>query len=292
MNQKVAVATTQQAAAARRTAKKTPARASKAGAERAEAGEGPARSTLFVNSVEKAMTVLKAFDASRPRLTLSQIASLADMDLSGAQRFTYTLVHLGYLQKDEETKTYSLSPQVFDLSYHYLSSNELVNRAAPYVQQLSMHTGETANVTVLHGSDIVFVYRIASPQVLISSLNVGARMPAYCAAPGLAMLAHLPESEVDAILAATDLVKHTPHTVAQPRAIKQRLSEIRKAGYAHTEEEYYLGDISTAAAVLDARGRVMGAVNVAVAKPRWNGAADERRIADLVISTASSISSR
>ena len=250
------------------------------------------RSTLFVNSVEKAMTVLKAFDASRPRLTLSQIAGLTDMDLSGAQRFTYTLVNLGYLRKDEETKTYSLSPQVFDLSYHYLSSNELVNRAAPYVQQLSIQTGETANVTVLHGSDIVFVYRIASPQVLISTLNVGARMPAYCAAPGLAMLAHLPEEEVDAILAASELVKHTPHTVVQPRAIKQRLAEIRTAGYAHTEEEYFLGDISTAAAVLDRRGRVLGAVNVAVAKPRWNGAADERRIADLVISTASALSSR
>jgi DNA-binding IclR family transcriptional regulator len=284
MNKKATVGKTPSAAAPRRPAKKAVARTG--------AGEGAKRSTLFVNSVEKAMTVLKAFDASRPRLTLSQIASLADMDLSGAQRFSYTLVSLGYLHKDEETKTYSLSPQVFDLSYHYLSSNELVNRAAPYVQQLSMQTGETANVTVLHGSDIVFVYRIASPQVLISSLNVGARMPAYCAAPGLAMLANLPDADVDAILAASDLVKHTPHTVAQPRAIKQRLAEIRAAGYAHTEEEYYLGDISTAAAVLDSRGRVMGAVNVAVAKPRWNGAADERRIADLVISTASAISSR
>jgi IclR family transcriptional regulator, pca regulon regulatory protein len=291
MNKREAKSTSRQAVARKRPAGKTATPARKTAARSAN-GRDAERSTLFVNSVEKAMTVLKAFDASRPRLTLSQIAGLADMDLSGAQRFTYTLVNLGYLHKDEETKTYSLSPQVFDLSYHYLSSNEMVNRAAPYVQQLSMHTGETANVTVLHGSDIVFVYRIASPQVLISSLNVGARMPAYCAAPGLAMLAKLPDAEVDGILAASDLVKHTPHTVAQPRAIKQRLAEIRAAGYAHTEEEYYLGDISTAAAVVDSRGRVMGAVNVAVAKPRWNGAADERRIADLVISTASAISSR
>jgi IclR family transcriptional regulator, pca regulon regulatory protein len=289
MNKKLVSGTTRQAAAGKRAAKKT---APRAAAERSDAGEGAGRSTLFVNSVEKAMSVLKAFDASRPRLTLSQIAGLSDMDLSGAQRFTYTLLKLGYLVKDEETRTYSLSPQVFELSYHYLSSNELVNRAAPYVQQLSMHTGETANVTVLHGSDIVFVYRIASPQVLISGLNVGARMPAYCAAPGLAMLAHLPEEEVDAVLAGSNLVKHTPYTVVQPRAIKQRLAEIRSAGYAHTEEEYYLGDISTAAAVLDSRGRVMGAVNVAVAKPRWKGAEDERRIADMVISTALAISGR
>jgi len=236
------------------------------------------------------MAVLKAFDASRPRLTLSQVAALADMDLSTAQRFTYTLTDLGYLDKDEETKTYSLSPEVFELSYHYLTSNELVNRAAPYVQQLSMQTGETANVTVLHRADIVFVYRIASPNVLIPTVNVGARMPAYCTAPGLAMMAHLPDSEVDRILAESKLVQHTSRTIAAPRAIKQRLAEIRVAGYAHTAEEFYLGDISTAVAVLDSRGRVMGAVNVAVAKPRWNGADDERKVADLVIATAAAIS--
>jgi DNA-binding IclR family transcriptional regulator len=251
----------------------------------------PQRSTLFVNSVEKAVGVLKAFDASRPRLSLSQIASLADMDLSAAQRFTYTLTELGYLEKDEETKTYSLSPQVFELSYHYLSSNELVNRAAPYVQQLSLQTGETANITVLHRSDIVFVYRIASQHVLNANVMVGARMPAYCAAPGLAMLAYLPEHEVDAILAASELVQHTPHTIADPKGIKARLQAIRSAGYAHTEGEFFVGDISTAAAVRDSRGRVVGAVNLAVAKHRWNPA-DEPRIADLVISTAAAVSNR
>jgi IclR family transcriptional regulator, pca regulon regulatory protein len=252
---------------------------------------GVTRSTLFVNSVEKAMTVLKAFDSSRPNLTLSQIAALADMDLSAAQRFTYTLTELGYLDKDDGSKTYSLSPQVFELTYHYLSSNELVNRAAPYVQQLSVQTGETANITVLHRSDIVFVYRIASQHVFNANIMVGARMPAFCTAPGLAMMAHLPPPEVDAILAASDLVKHTPHTIADPKAIRERLAKIRHNGYAHTEEEFFLGDISTAAAVRDARGRVIAGVNVAVAKHRWNEG-DERKIADLVISAATAISSR
>jgi len=252
---------------------------------------GGARSTLFVNSVEKAMTVLKAFDSARPSLTLSQVAALTEVDLSTAQRFTYTLTELGYLDKDEESKTYSLSPLVFGLTYHYLSSNELVNRAAPYVQQLSVQTGETANITVLHRTDIVFVYRIASQHVFNANIMVGARMPAYCTAPGLAIMAHLPQQEVDAILAASDPVQHTPRTVTNPKSIRERLAGIRLAGYAHTEEEFFLGDISTAAAVCDARGRVIAAVNVAIAKHRWN-AADERRIADLVISAATAISSR
>lgn len=235
--------------------------------------------------------VLKAFDTSRSRLTLSQIAVQADIGLSAAQRFTYTLAELGYLDKDEETRTYSLSPQVFELSYRYLTSNELVNRAAPYIQQLSLQTGETANVTVLHRSDVVFVYRIASQHVLNATVMVGARMPAYCSAPGLAMLAFLPEPAVDAVLAGCELVQYTPFTIAEPKAIKARLSAIRVAGYAHAEEEYFLGDISTAAAVRDVRGDVVGAVNVAVARHRWKPE-EERRIADLVISTAAAISGR
>jgi IclR family pca regulon transcriptional regulator len=270
-----------------RVAAKTAPRKKAAVAGKREA----ARSTLFVNSVEKAMTVLKAFDASRPRLTLSQIAALADMDLSGAQRFTYTLVSLGYLSKDEETKTYSLSPQVFDLSYHYLSSNELVNRAAPYVQQLSMQLEETTNITVMHGCDIVYVFRVVGQHMLNVTTMVGARQPAYCTAPGLAMMSWMPEAEVDAILADSKLVKHTPYTVADPKAIRQRLAKVRAAGYAHTEEEYILGAISTAVAVRDVRGRVLGCVNAAVAKHRWNPS-DEPRVANLLIATAAAISNR
>jgi DNA-binding IclR family transcriptional regulator len=67
---------------------------------------------------------------------------------------------------------------------------------------------------------------------------------------------------------------------------------VRAAGYAHTEEEYFLGDISTAAAIVDGRGRPVGAVNVGVARPRWTGADIERRISDLVITTAAAISGR
>src|SRR5207248_5663433 len=90
-----------------------------------------ARSTLFVNSVEKAMRVLTAFDGSRRQLTLSQIAALIEMDISATQRFTYTLANLGYLRKDEANKTYELSPKAFDFAYHYLASSDLVQRATP-----------------------------------------------------------------------------------------------------------------------------------------------------------------
>jgi IclR family transcriptional regulator, pca regulon regulatory protein len=115
---------------------------------------------------------------------------------------------------------------------------------------------------------------------------------AYCTARGLAILATLPDGDVDAILSRTNLVPYTASTVFQPRKTKERIALIRKQGYAHTEDEYFVSDISTAAAITDAQGRGIGAVNIAVARSRWQVDRDEKRFADLVISTASAISSR
>lgn len=230
------------------------------------------------------------FNSSRPRLSLSQIAKATGLDMSAAQRFVFTLAMLGYLFKNEQAKTYELSARLLDFGYHYLASNELVQRATPYLQQLSKETEETTNITVLDGTDIVFVQRLVSRHVLTPGVIVGSRMPAYCAAPGLAILSALPLEEAKDILSRSDLVQHTAHTVTDPKAIFERLAEIRSKGYAHTENEYYLGDISTAVAVLGRDGRPMGAINVAVAQQRWQLDRDEARLSSLLLSAARAIS--
>jgi IclR family pca regulon transcriptional regulator len=119
---------------------------------------------------------------------------------------------------------------------------------------------------------------------------VGTRLPAYCTAPGLAMMSTWSGEEVDAILDASDLVKHTRKTVVDPKKIKARLAGIRAAGYAHTEDELYEDDISTAAPVLDANGRAVGALNVAVSNTRWDASKDEQRYATLLRDAARAIS--
>ena len=249
-------------------------------------------STLFVNSVEKAMRVLMTFDSSRPRLSLSQIARATGLDMSAAQRFVFTLLTLGYLFRNDQAKTYELSARLLDFGYHYLASNELVQRATPYLQQLSKETEETTNITVLNDTDIVFVQRMVSRHVLTPGVIVGSRLPAYCVAPGLAILSALPTEEAKAILSRSDLVQHTVHTVTNPKAILARLPEIRSKGYEHTENEYYLGDISTAVAVIGREGRPIGAINVAVAQQRWDGEGDEARISSLLLAAAHAISAQ
>ena len=235
------------------------------------------------------MRVLMAFDGSQRHLSLSQIAALTQLDLSAAQRFTYTLSALGYLRKHERTRKYELSPRLLEFASHYLASSDLVVRATPYLQQLALDTEETANLTVLDGAEIVFVQRIVSRHVLDPAFLVGSRLPAYATAPGLAMLATLPGPEVDALIAQRPPIAHTRYTVIDPAAIHARLEEIRKKGYAHTKEEYFLGDLSVAVPVIGADGRAAGALNVAVAKARWQGAADEKRLANLLIAAGQAI---
>lgn len=247
-------------------------------------------SPLFVGSVEKAMRVLSVFDNHHMRLSLSQIASATGLDLSAAQRFTHTLMTLNYLSKDPFTKTYSLAPKLLDFAFYYTASNEVINRAVPYLRQLSQETEETTNVTVLDGTDIVFALRIVSRHVLNPHVITGTRLPAYCTAPGLAILARLPGQEARAILERSNLVQYTPQTVADPQRIMARLDAIRERGYSHTEGEYYIGDISTAAAIVNARGYPVAAINVAVSRARWHGAQDEQRIANLVIAAATAAS--
>lgn len=89
------------------------------------------RDPLLVQSVEKAFRVMRAFDGSRPTLSLSQIAEETGLDISAAQRFTYTLTKLGYLTKSSETKRFELGVKTLDFGYHYSRASVLRNEARP-----------------------------------------------------------------------------------------------------------------------------------------------------------------
>jgi DNA-binding IclR family transcriptional regulator len=246
---------------------------------------------LFVNSVEKAFAVLTAFDGTKRQLSLTEIAAATDIGMSAAQRFVHTLTALNCLTKDDDTGRYELSPRLLSFAHHYLSSNALVTRAEPSVRQLALETEEAVSLTIRDDTEITFVLRYVSRNMLFPDIVVGSRVPAFCSAPGLAMLSQLPEEEAASILSRSNLVAYTPHTVTDMNAIMERLRTFRAKGYAHTREEYFLLDIVTAAAITDAQGRPLGAVSVAIGKSHFDFAQDESRLADLVMATAASVSS-
>ncbi|MCV2216297.1 IclR family transcriptional regulator [Thauera sp. Sel9] len=264
-----------------------------AGAEEKRSKSGDPRSSpLFVNSVEKAFQILAVFGPSRRQLTLTQIVAQSGMDMSSVQRFTHTLVTLNLLRKDPRSKSYELSPGILRMAHQYISSNDLVSRAMPYLQHLAMETEAAVNLTILDGTDIVYLQRIVSRYVLSPEIIMGTRLPAYCTSSGLAMLAALPRHEAEAILDRSQLIKYTRHTVNDREQILARLDTIRDLGYSHVEDEMYLGDIALGVAITDSSNKVVGAINIGIARPQWKGEEDKENMLSLLIAAGRAISSR
>ncbi len=244
----------------------------------------------MVNSVEKAFRVLNVFQDHRGSMSLTEIAHASKLDKSAAQRFTHTLHRLGYLYKDPRTKLFSLTAKTLSIGYNYSRSNRFIDQAIPYLSHLSQTTSETVNLTVLDDTEIIFVSRYLSHHTFNTEVQIGTRMPAYCTAPGIAMLSRLPLDEARAILDRSDLKPYTQATTYDMDALIEKLRVTALQGYATTFEEFYHDDLSVAAAIVDPAGRPVCAVNVAVSRARYAPEEMEKKFAPQVLAAATSIS--
>ena len=130
----------------------------------------------------------------------------------------------------------------------------------PWLDALSEELGESSSVSILDGAEIVYVARAAQRKVMSIALMPGSRLPAYCTSMGRVMLAALPEVQARDILAA-ELPARTSHTLTDAGAILQELARVRAQGYAVIDQEVELGLRSIAVPVLNARGKVVAALN-------------------------------
>lgn len=196
----------------------------------------------------------------------------------------------GYLSKDPETRRYALTTRTLDLGYHYTRSNPLLQRALPYLQHLSQEADEAISLSVLDGTEVVYVLRFMSRHMLSTNAIVGTRLPAYCSSPGLAILARLPRDEALAILERPDRRPLTPATTWQLPALVEKLDLTARHGYAHAFEEIFAGDISLAIAVMGANGMPTATISISVPKLRCSAEEAERRYAPLLVSAAQAMS--
>jgi len=248
------------------------------------------RSSLFVGSTAKAFQILHAFDGPQRYMSLADMARVSGMDRSAAQRLVYTLEALGYLRRMADSRLYGLTPKVLQFSYNYVRANELIDKASPYLLDISRTLGETSNLQELDGPHIVFVARFPGKHLVNVDIAVGSRLPAYFTASGIAMLSRLPDARRQAILAQTSLVAMTPHTEIRPAPLLARVQQAAHKGYALIANETVLGDISIAAPIVDHGGQAVAAINISVPTTRWTVARVESELAAHVQVAAASIS--
>ena len=214
----------------------------------------------YVQSLERGLSVIRAFDADHPRLTLSEVATSTGLSRAAARRFLRTLVQLGYMRSDGSR--FSLRPKVLELGYAYLSSLTLPEVAMPHLEQLVEQVHESSSVSELDGDEVIYIARVPTKRIMTVTISVGTRFPAYATSMGRVMLAAQPEERLDAYLDETSLRGLTGHTITNPAALRRELRKIRTQGWALVDQELEEGLRSVAAPIHDADGLVIAAVNV------------------------------
>lgn len=218
------------------------------------------RSAEFVQSLERGLAVIRAFDADHPELTLSEVAAATGVTRAAARRFLLTLVELGYVRNDG--RYFSLTPRVLELGYAYLSSLSLPEVAEPHLEALVAEVNESSSVSVLDRHDVVYVARVPTSRIMTVAISVGTRFPAYATSMGRVLLAGLPEDELEAYLAGVRLERLTSRTVNSVAALRSELGRIRAQGWAVVNQELEEGLRAVAAPIQGRDGRVVAAVNV------------------------------
>jgi DNA-binding IclR family transcriptional regulator len=275
--------------ARRRTARVVTARPAARGARTIESTGGD---VLFNQSVEKAFAVLQAFGAAESRaLGLAAIAAAARMTASSAQRSLHTLVRLGFLRRDARLHGWVLTARTLDVGYPYLAGHPVIEQATPHLIDLNQACGESVSLSEPDGVDMVFIARFPSRKPFFIHMPVGRRLPMYCTAAGRAYLSALPAAEASAIVASSTLRRFTPTTLHEAPAILARIAEAREAGYAWANQEFYRGDLTLAAPILDDGGRPVAAINIAGTTSRSTLDELREQFAPLLIAAARAASS-
>ena len=218
------------------------------------------RDADFIQSLERGLSVIRAFDAEHPKLSLSEVAASTGLSRAAARRFLHTLVNLGYMRV--EGSQFALRPKILELGYAYLSSLSLPEVALPHLEQLVEQVRESSSVSELDGEDVVYIARVPTRRIMTVAISVGTRFPAYATSMGRVLLAGRPDDWLDAYLESAKLRALTAHTVADPSSLRAELHKIRAQGWAIVDQELEEGLRSVAAPIHDSEGRVIAAVNV------------------------------
>lgn len=221
-----------------------------------------------MGGLAKGLAVIETFTADRPRQSIAEVAAASGLDRATARRCLLTLAHHGYA--DWDGKFFTLTPRVLRLGTACLATMPLPQIVQPLLDDLSDRIGQSTSVSILDGAEIVYVARAAQKKVMSVGLMPGSRLPAHCTSMGRVLLAHLPEADVQALLASHPPVARTPQTLTRPDDILAQIAQVRGQGYAIIDQEVEIGLRSLAVPLFDGHGRIVAALNVGVAAVQAN----------------------
>lgn len=220
------------------------------------------RSPEFIEAISRGLSVIRAFSAEYPALTLSQVAQRTGLARPTARRILMTLQDLGYVRADDSY--FQLMPKVLELGMSYVGSLGIWDVARPHLEDLVNLTGESSSMSQLDGPDIVYVARVAVPKLIGVRVDIGTRFPAPPTSQGKVLLAEIDRAEVVDRLSQPSNSPVVPVMQWEKPAFLEELDRVRAQGYALADEELARGIRSIAVPVRDASGTVRAAMNTTV----------------------------
>ncbi|RQR31419.1 IclR family transcriptional regulator [Burkholderia sp. Bp9143] len=217
----------------------------------------------FVTALARGLAVILTLSEKRKRISIAQVSYLTGIPRAAARRSLYTLTKLGFAAMDD-SKHFYLRPRILTLGHAYLSTSPVAVLAQPILDQLGESLGHGCALAVLDSDEIVYLARSVSSRVLSPALNVGRRLPAFCASIGRTLLAHLPEPELENYLRTNRFQAYSKHTVTDPDELKVLIQKVRTDGYAFTSEQIEPHLCSIAVPIRDSAGNYVAGLNIII----------------------------
>jgi IclR family acetate operon transcriptional repressor len=221
-----------------------------------------------VGTLSRGLDILQLFADRGPELSQTEVSYALGLPLATVHRLTTVLVERGFLEREPDSRRLRLGPEVARLIQPLRAGVGLPELARGQLAALAAETGETANLAVLAGRDIVYLLSESGGRLLTPQATIGMRLPAHCTALGKCLLAYLDETAARAALGDEPYETSTPRTLTTWPALAASLAEIRRAGVSISEEEFEVGLVSIAVPISWTAGTGSGSINVSLPTAR------------------------
>jgi len=225
------------------------------------------RQRVRVQSLGRAFAILEEVARNRDGIGLADLSKRLGLHNSTTFHLAKTLVSLGYIRQEPDTKRYRIGRPLFALAASALDEIEMVNIATPVLEELSRQTGESSHFAVRMGDTVVVIARTSGPGAFQLTDRVGVVRPAHCTALGKVILASLRDDQLKRFLQRVELKPSTKNSITEAPALLRELAEVRRTGVAYDEGEFNLEVRCIAVAAADFTGRTIGAIGIS--GPIW-----------------------
>ena len=225
------------------------------------------RQRVGVQSLGRAFGILEEVARHREGIGLADLSKLVGLHNSTTFHLAKTMVSLGYIRQEKDTKKYRVGRPLFALAASALDEIEMVNVATPVLEDLSRETGESSHFAVRMGDAVVVIARTSGPGAFQLTDRVGVVRPAHCTALGKVILAALRPDQLERFLARVDMKPSTEKSITDVSRLVREIAEVRKTGVAYDDGEFNLEVRCAAVPVKDFTGQVVGALGIS--GPIW-----------------------